>query len=263
MKWYFCMETVGLIRYAPLIQAAVISCRQHTSLTPICLWYDVDNRLPDYMAAFFARYEVTVIFQQARVYKAALERGFDVSHHTSGIFLRFEVPHIEQEDEYVLYTDCDIMFQNEVSLDHLRPRFFAAGPEFYPDYWGYFNSGVMLMNIPEMRRTSDHLFATTMARMAAGFGTGHDQGDLNAFYFEQWERLPLEYNWKPYWGVNDRAVVLHFHGPKPMDLYLISTGQKKDERASKMIGLNLEAFKHYAMEFINCLSHAGYECPLG
>ena len=262
MKWYFCMESQGIHRYGPLLQAAVLSCRQQTSLTPICLWYDQNGQMPDWLRDFFAKYQVRVIFLESRIYHSARERGLEVSHFTSGIFLRFEIPDLEQEDEFVLYTDCDVMFLQEVTLDQLRPRFFAAGPEFYPDYWGYFNSGVMVMNIPEMRRTLPYLFAATLARMEAGFGTGHDQGDLNAFYFEQWDRLPLEYNWKPYWGINDKAVILHFHGPKPMDLYTIFNGRKKDETALKMLTLNLDAFKHYALHFVATLSEAGYECPV-
>ena len=29
------------------------------------------------------------------------------------------------------------------------------------------------------------------------------------------ELLPIEYNWKPYWGINDKAKLIHFHGMKP------------------------------------------------
>ena len=256
------MESQGLPRYGPLIQAAVISCRNHTSLDPVFLWYDPNGHMPQWLRDFFAKYQVKVLFQESRIYRAAQARNIEVNHYTSGIFLRFDIPEIEQDDDLVLYTDCDVMFRQELALNDLRPRIFAAGPEFYPDYWGYFNSGVMLMNIPEMRRTSPYLFEATLARMQAGFGVGHDQGDLNAFYFEQWDRLPLEYNWKPYWGVNDRSVILHFHGPKPMDLYAIFNGKKKDDTALKMLTLNLEAFKHYSLEFVKCLSEAGYECPV-
>lgn len=29
------------------------------------------------------------------------------------------------------------------------------------------------------------------------------------------EILPIEYNWKPYWGINGNAKLIHFHGMKP------------------------------------------------
>ena len=27
--------------------------------------------------------------------------------------------------------------------------------------------------------------------------------------------LPPRFNWKPYWGMDKDAVIVHFHGPKP------------------------------------------------
>ncbi len=30
-----------------------------------------------------------------------------------------------------------------------------------------------------------------------------------------WDRLRPELNWKPYWGWNPQARIIHFHGPKP------------------------------------------------
>ena len=42
-----------------------------------------------------------------------------------------------------------------------------------------------------------------------------DQGYLNELCFKDMELLPIEYNWKPYWGINDKAKLIHFHGMKP------------------------------------------------
>jgi lipopolysaccharide biosynthesis glycosyltransferase len=43
-----------------------------------------------------------------------------------------------------------------------------------------------------------------------------DQGVYNVCYRDEWERLPLSWNWKPYWGWASDAVIVHFHGPKPV-----------------------------------------------
>ena len=45
-----------------------------------------------------------------------------------------------------------------------------------------------------------------------------DQGAYNEFYSGKFvvHRWPL-FNWKPYWGFNARAKLVHFHGPKPDD----------------------------------------------
>ncbi len=31
-----------------------------------------------------------------------------------------------------------------------------------------------------------------------------------------WDRLRPELNWKPYWGWNPQARIIHFHGPSPI-----------------------------------------------
>ena len=258
MKWYFAMESVGCKKYLPYIRAAVISCRERTTLTPICLWYDRNKDIPEDIAGFFNKYDVKLIHHEARVYRTALQQAIDVTHFTSGIFLRFDIPLIEKQDQYVLYTDCDVMFMSDVDLSGLKPRFFAAAPEFVKDYWGYFNSGVMVMNIEEMRRTSTELLIATIARFRSGFGVGHDQNDLNSFYFDNWDRLPLEYNWKPYWGVSAEAVIVHFHGPKPDDFWLTINGVKNDDLALRMISLDYEGYAQYTMEFLQILGNAGY-----
>ena len=42
-----------------------------------------------------------------------------------------------------------------------------------------------------------------------------DQGAYNAFYQGRFDvhRSPV-FNWKPYWGYNSGAKLIHFHGPK-------------------------------------------------
>ena len=30
-----------------------------------------------------------------------------------------------------------------------------------------------------------------------------------------YDELPEIQNWKPYWGTNEDAEIIHFHGPKP------------------------------------------------
>ncbi len=53
----------------------------------------------------------------------------------------------------------------------------------------------------------------------------YDQPVLNDFYRDRWERLPLALNWKPYWGHDPAAKILHFHGPKFQVIrYLLGEG---------------------------------------
>ena len=42
----------------------------------------------------------------------------------------------------------------------------------------------------------------------------HDQKSFNDFFLYTLSWLNPTFNWKPYWGVNNDAVIVHFHGPK-------------------------------------------------
>ena len=160
----------------------------------------------------------------------------------------------------MLYADCDVLFQKDVKLDAFTPKFFAAAPEFHFDLWHYFNSGVMLMNVEGMKRTSDALLTATLARMNCGFSVRHDQSDLNGFYFGQWERLPPIYNWKPYWGRNDQAEIVHFHGVKPQDAYrTLMNGDHPDITVKELVNMNASGYNHYLRVFATYLYKYGYE----
>ena len=37
-------------------------------------------------------------------------------------------------------------------------------------------------------------------------------------------------NWKPYWGRNDAASIIHFHGPKPRQIASIKAGKYLGKR---------------------------------
>jgi hypothetical protein len=261
MKWYFCIESIGYIRYESYLKAAVISCRKNTSLTPILIWYEANKHVPDELRTFLDKYGVKLIHGEGLVFNELMKQRekikITVSHSTPGAYLRFEIPLIEQEDEYVLYGDCDIMFNKEIELDDVKPRFIACAPEFQQNEWGYFNSGVMVMNIKNMRNTLDNLIDVTMARMRSGFCMGSDQGDLNGYYFQEWTRLNPLFNWKPYWGVNEDAKIIHFHGPKPDDCAAIINGLNKNEMYNTLFFLDFEAYKYYLVKFIETLGAEG------
>lgn len=256
MKWYFSMESVGYQRYGQMMKAAVASCRKNTTLDPILIWNAPDGSFPVEFYNFLSQHGVQIICHNSQIHDLCRQIGID-NHVIAGSYLRYEVPQIEQTDEFVLYTDVDVIFTGDPQLGGSRPRYFSCAPEFDPNYWGYFNSGIMLMNVPAMRATNEHLVAATMARIKAGFCSAYDQGDLNAFYFDTWDRLDLGLNWKPYWGINPDAKIIHFHGPKPDDYFYLMKGDKKDALAHRMIALNPEAYKHYVCEYVTYVEAAG------
>lgn len=141
-----------------------------------------------------------------------------------GIFLRVDLPFIAEQfgfDDYVLYTDVDVMFLRDVT-DLLQPvscRYFAAAAESDRTTKLDMNSGVMWMYLPEMRTLQEKFWDFIRSKMDE-LPQYWDQGSYVRFYRSAdgkplWDILPPELNWKPYWERNPDARIVHFHGPKP------------------------------------------------
>eukprot|EP00968_Pinguiococcus_pyrenoidosus_P007416 scaffold492_cov257-Pinguiococcus_pyrenoidosus.AAC.47 len=166
-----------------------------------------------------------------------------------GTFLRVDIPVAGLLDEFVLYTDVDCLFSGSVGWQDLlgaryvqaRAQADFAGGKFYADPPGqvglplffsassemerrmdpaYLNAGVMLLNMRNLRSTyADFLgFIFKDGDLDWDAGPG-DQGAYKTFYAEgngnpAASFLPFELNWKAYWERNERALIVHFHGPK-------------------------------------------------
>lgn len=135
----------------------------------------------------------------------------------SGAFLRLDIPFLENEDEFVFYSDIDVYFNKNIDFKELnKPRYLSAAPEFERDLNNikYFNSGVLLLNVKNMRYKCELIFDDIRCKRS-NILTMLDQGLLNKYCLEDMDVLPLAYNWKPYWGINQDAKIIHFHGMKP------------------------------------------------
>ncbi len=215
MKWYFAVNENGLRNAWDQIQVTVNSARRNTQLVPICL-VDQGTLPPEAEAriAALARSGVQIIEHKASLFPIVKEKQKLDSDLFSGHWLRCDIPVLDQSDDVVLYTDIDVMFRSNPEPFGRMPGFLACGPEHFKDDWGYFNSGVMLMNLKNLRATRDELVRHVEDNIV-NMAPHDDQGALNSVYRDRWDRLDLKYNWKPYWGFDDSAVILHFHGPKP------------------------------------------------
>ena len=214
LKWYFATNEQALSSaYGMYMRLAVLTARRNTTLRPHLVTTGFRNDLTEWMEA----HGVTVIPGRqplAETIRAGEAAG---RYHTRylGHWLRCEIPTLETEDSFVLYTDTDTLFLREVNLPEQLPRYLACAPEFKMEGANYFNSGVMLMNVANMRRTlpeflrsARHQLDTLRNHMI------HDQYAFNNFYRGRWTPLDPLYNWKPYWGAPDQAHILHFHGAK-------------------------------------------------
>lgn len=216
MKWVFATNEQSLQSeredWPRLIRAAVNSAKCNTSLDPILLYDGAEIELIRDLKAD----GVTVIQHRSSLYPFLKDfhsrkdpQNFQIA---SGAFLRIDVP-VLFRDEFVLYTDCDVIFLRDVDIAEIRPNCFACAPERNRGDKKNINTGVMLMNTRALRQ--DHGDFCAFIQNNYSNLVSYDQGAYLSFYKDRYEILPDEMNWKPYWGYDSGATIVHFHGPKP------------------------------------------------
>ena len=221
-KWYFAITRATLDAdpdqgFRDCIRAAVASARRHTDLRPHLLYDGIEDEFTAEMQAAGVNVRLHHIdFHAALSSAQQLQKPEwpDYMDTADGAFMRLDIGLLEEEEEFVLYTDCDVMFEAPISIGHLRPEIFAAAPQFRTD--GFFedmNCGVMVINVARLKRDRAALIEFMCENFACV--AGYDQELLRLYYNQHWDPLSPVYNWKPYWGAESRARIVHFHGPKP------------------------------------------------
>jgi len=232
MKWFFALNQAcpTFLHYADMIKVAVHTAFKYTSLVPHFIYDGEENALTHWLC----KRKVPIIRCRTSLYERLRElsekkKDTQILAIGSGVLLRTELPRIALEtgidDEYVLYTDCDVMFMDKVTgdLEKLDCRYFAVAPEFDPKDYVHMNTGVMLMNLKRLIAVDRRFKRFLMSKLEVL--TCWDQSAYQWFYKgprktsffwrRGWDRLPVEFNWKPYWGDYSSAKIVHFHGPKP------------------------------------------------
>jgi hypothetical protein len=260
VKWYFALSDISLEAdrslWEPMVLAAVRSCEQNTDLDPHFVFDGED----DPFVRQLERAGVTVVRHRVSFYDAlAAHRPDDETYLTiaSGAFLRTEIPVLEVEDQYVLYTDCDVIFTGSVDeLAECRPAYFACAPEFEDQSSEEFNSGVMVMNLPALRSELEafrHHIVTHLGDIDGSF----DQPAFRSYYRGRSDELPMAYNWRPFWGVMPEARIVHFHGPKPRDVLGMLLDPDFVPRAPVLFDLFDRDRSSYRMYLSQWLDYAG------
>lgn len=217
-KWYFSLSEASLDRrdhgWRSLARVAVTSALKNTSLRPYMLYDGQDSEFTGELRAM----GVIVILHRVSFYEqlveAARARGPDYLGIALGAFPRVEIPWVEKEDDVVLYTDCDVVFVGDPQFA-FTPEYFAAAPQTsQTDYDNDLNSGVMLLNVRRLRQDLPRFINFITDHLSNG-SPGFDQENYRRFYKGKWDRLDLTLNWKPYWGENPAAKIVHWHGAKP------------------------------------------------
>jgi hypothetical protein len=259
MKWFFAFNQMSEQSYGDFVRVAVVTARKNTELEAFCLYDGQATELTDWME----RQGVTILpcrFRFAKWWEdLAIRQGSNlVARIALGAFLRFELPDVMARenltDDFALYTDCDVMFECDIRsfLEPLKPEFFAVAPETFQNNRLHMNSGVMWMNVNRLRETNALFMRFAQGHMTQASLASFDQGIYRAYfnslhriawqlgipdrYFYalmsrlplktwQWDDLPLELNWKPYWGENPEAAIVHFHALKPTQRAELESGE--------------------------------------
>ena len=143
-----------------------------------------------------------------------------------GAFLRVDISKICEilsiTDEYVLYTDNDIMFLSDVSeLKNLKCAYLMMCSEFSKKFYpSVANTGVMLINLKNYKSYYNR-FKQNITSMIS-ISQSYDQDMFRYYFGKSIEEMPYYYNYKPYWDSIEDAKILHFHGPKPHQMNNIS-----------------------------------------
>jgi lipopolysaccharide biosynthesis glycosyltransferase len=227
MRWYFALteDSTAFRQYAEMVMVAVHTARKVTSLEPHCIYDGAENEF----TAWMTKRGVRIIRHRSFV-RAALEdlgcrkKNPHLGAALSGAFSRIELPDlVDRTDgtDRILYTDCDVMFLSDVVVElEVNPcRQFAVAPESVRDDYLNMNTGVMLMNPKALRQSLPEFREYVSENLAALEAESWDEAAYRWFYRNEsgplWDRLRPELNWKPYWGDNVDAKIIHFHGPKP------------------------------------------------
>ncbi len=255
MKWFFALNQMcpTYEHYADMIKVAVHTARKRTALVPHIIFDGEENDLTRWLR----QRDVHIIFRRSFLYQdlKAIAEADNAPHVLTigaGAFLRTELPAIAAEmgfsGETVLYTDCDVMFMRDVvaALENKECRYFAVAPEFKPRNYTRMNTGVMLMNLKNlavvdiefrefMRRHLHQLTKSTWDQRAYQLFYDGAAGVRDFFHHRTWNRLPPEMNWKPYWGDNADAQIIHFHGPKPFQREYLAASRPRFKRLSRTL----------------------------
>ncbi len=249
MKWIFAFneDSPNFKNYIDQLKVALISNTEKHGLTPTLLYDGKPNDSIRDLEILGAEVIPLASAFKEEIIKETLNS--EVPRAASigcGAFLRCEIPRLSIDlgwtDEHVLYTDCDVMFMPSFRADEmpLPDRYISVAPEGSIDDFDNFNSGVMVMHLPSLIEIDDDFRKQLKSDLPLSTKADWDQFTYKKYFASTRNRLNPVYNWKPYWGENEEAKIVHFHGPKPWIRLEISNGWAPQIMRDLAIGIFYE-----------------------
>ena len=140
------------------------------------------------------------------------------SYISKATYQRLLLPDILKKEEKVIYLDCDIVVEGDISelyFTDLEDKLISAVPDSIesknkrtkvlgiPLKYDFFNAGVMLINCKKWRDLKVQEKTIDYLKKNKKLIVGAEQDALNALFYNDWKRLPLE--WNVYFDSIERA----------------------------------------------------------
>ncbi|KAI7845916.1 hypothetical protein COHA_000462 [Chlorella ohadii] len=241
MPWVFTYNDWSAgTEYDWMVQAAVTSAIEVGRVKPHCM-FTGSTESPMYR--WLASKDITLILHTPEWKEALIRESMtgDVNIQARkrqshlykstgaivGAYLRIDIPKLPHFDQYnyVLFTDCDVYFRKHMKLiDWGTPLPAAIGMGYERYDWFPYNNGVMLWNMPYMKKTNAAFVDWILNQhngLYYGRYTAVDQGAFNQYYEQEVKGKPIsrKFNAMIYLEFRDDARIVHLHGPK-MNHYL-------------------------------------------
>jgi lipopolysaccharide biosynthesis glycosyltransferase len=218
-------------------------------LEPILIYNGSDNEFTREMKAL----GVEVIF-----HRLSFEGAVNITPGRDGLWrqtakgamLRLDIPELINTNEVILYTDTDVFFLKDPSNYQFDCDLIAVAPEFEINNYSKINTGAMLINLGAAREQFKSLIEWTVKNLEVI--PDYDQGAVQIYFNGKWNHLHQFMNWKPYWGIHNDAIILHFHGPKPDNFdSLTLTPKSIGGIYETLYSANPLAYMHYLSAWIS------------
>jgi lipopolysaccharide biosynthesis glycosyltransferase len=263
MKWIFALneknpDFLSGENYEIMAHVAVHSAKLYApKLEPYLIWNGPITTFTESMK----NNGVTVIHHSLSFEEHIINalRPTDWKHIAKGAMLRLDIPEIFATcSESILYTDVDVIFQDDPSNYLFDTKLFAFSPEFDIDDFVNINTGVMILNLQSARDHFPLFINWTINNL--GWIPDYDQGAIRGYFNMTWDRLDPRMNWKPYWNICPNPIIVHFHGPKPTDFDPISLVPRfmehPDSAYAKLYQRGFEGYENYLRKWIACRNDA-------
>lgn len=259
MKWFFVVNKEAVKWFTDMIRVAVLSAKCTGKLEPHCITDDDSDPLFDWLRAEGVEIHVGRLPFRDRLFAddviEANKGSFYRPVNAAGAYLKILIPQFATPGELIMYTDCDILFLETLSFDGVAidNGTLNAVAEISSDIRvkqteaGIFNSGVMIFDPALFQNRYDELIALLEDNKYYFHGDPgfYDQGLFNVAFKGTWKSLPDRLNWRPYWGLNQDASIIHFHGPKPAQVHRIMNDKVSEDEHQSVIRLYEEAPEAY------------------